>query len=472
MISCRKRFAGFVGLGVFAGLLLFCALPVQAGAAQAETVHAATLAYRDFTLDNGLRVVLLQEKRAPVVVVQVWYRVGSADEVAGQTGLAHMLEHMMFQGTRTLAPEEFSSIIARHGGVDNASTSQDYTNYYIKLGSEHLDLALRMEADRMRNLVLKEEKFISENKVVQEERRMRTDAVPAARMVEKYRAMAYQVHPYGRPIIGWMADIRKHSVAAMQAFYQKYYAPDNATLVVGGDLEFAAAEERIRHHFASLPGTGQRSRSPLTQEPTPSAQKQLYVLDPEARIPVWMVGFLTPTFADIQAESDAFALEVAGTILGGGLSSRLYRRLVTEEKLAVSVSADYASLSRDPVLFMIQVTPRKDASLIRLEEIVRTEVERLGQEPVPERELAKTRNSIIAEHVYDQDSIHSLTWNIGRAITSGVDWKKMLIDYPDRIRTVTAEAVQKAVVRYLKPDRWIVGVLLPLPTPTPRKVQE
>ncbi|MBF0153298.1 MAG: insulinase family protein [Magnetococcales bacterium] len=448
---------------VFLGLAtIFCSATLQAG----------DLDYRELTLDNGLQVILLREKRAPVVVVQVWYRVGSVDEEDGQTGLAHMLEHMMFQGTKTLAPEEFSRIVARNGGVDNASTSQDFTYYYIKLGSDHLDLALRMEADRMRNLVLQESKFSSENKVVREERRMRNEATSTARMGEKYQAAAYRVHPYGRPVIGWMADIRNHSVSAMREFYQRYYAPNNATLIVAGDIDFIAAEQRVRHHFSPLPANETLQRPQVPQEPVPTTARYLQVLDPEAKVPVWLAGFLVPTLADTRVGNDPFALEVVATILGGGSSSRLYRRLVTQEKLAVSVHVEYSNLSRDPCLFDIHVTPGKEASLLRIEAIVREELERLGREPVMERELAKTRNSMIAEHVYERDSIQSQAWNMGRAVTSGVDWKGLLVHLPDRVRAVAAADVRRVTARYLSPERWFVGTLLPFPTPKPRRVTE
>ncbi|MBF0176042.1 MAG: insulinase family protein [Magnetococcales bacterium] len=459
----KERWSARIGLRVVLGLLAFLGT---------VTLQAAELDYRDFTLENGLQVVLLREKRAPVVVVQVWYRVGSMDEVAGQTGLAHMLEHMMFQGTKSLAPEEFSRIVARNGGTDNASTSQDYTNYYIKLGADQLDLALRMEADRMRNLVLREAKFKSENKVVREERRMRSEATPAARMGERFLATAYQAHPYGRPVIGWMEDISRLSVADLDAFYRRYYAPNNATLVIGGDLEFSEAEQKVRHYFSPLPSDPHLKRQRVAPEPYPATSRRLDFLDAEAKVPLWMAGFLSPTMTDGAAGNDPFALELAGAILGRGLSSRLYRRLVTEDKLAVSVTVDYASLSRDPVFLTFHILLAKGAFPARVEEAVREEVTRLGREPVPERELAKMQNFLIAEHVYERDSVQSLTWDVGRAITSGVDWRQFVIHFPERMRAVTAADVQRVAARYLSSERWVVGVLMPFPTPKPRKVSE
>ncbi|MBF0427106.1 MAG: insulinase family protein, partial [Magnetococcales bacterium] len=435
-----------------------------------SSLAAADLDYREVTLENGLRVILLREDRAPVVVVQVWYHVGSVDEVEGKTGLAHMLEHMMFQGTKKLAPEEFARIVARNGGVDNAATSHDFTYYYIKLGSDRLELALSLEADRMRDLLLRPEKFKSENQVVREERRMRNESTPAARMAEAFQAAAYRVHPYGRPVIGWMEDIQKFTVTDLVAFYQKYYAPNNATLIIAGDFAFATAEALVRQHFAPLPRNPdlQRPRPPV--EPPPDAVRLLYVLDAETRVPVWRAGFLVPTLGSSPAGRDAHALALAGNVLGGGSASRLYRRLVTQEKLAVSVQVDYADLERDPCLLTIHVTPAKGASLARLEAVVGEEVTRLQREPVPDRELTRTQNAMIAEHTYNRDSIHALAAHIGQAVTSGVDWKEVLIHYPERIRAVTAADIQKVAERHLSPQRWVVGVLLPIPTPKPKKM--
>ncbi|MBF0358925.1 MAG: insulinase family protein, partial [Magnetococcales bacterium] len=271
------------------------------------SLHAQALESRSFTLKNGLQTILVKESKAPVVVTQVWYRVGASDEVSGKSGLAHMLEHMMFQGTKRLGPSEFSAIIARNGGDDNASTAQDYTNYWIKLSSDRLELALDLEADRMQNLLLNEEEFRSENLVVREERRSRTDNKPTARFFEKFRKAAFSDHQYGRPVIGWMADIEKHTLADLQAWYKENYAPDKATLVVVGDIEFDSAEALVRKHFSPLKQSLGKERKPLKALPKREGTLRFDAQDSRATLPLYYAGFIAAICSAIARSKSATA---------------------------------------------------------------------------------------------------------------------------------------------------------------------
>ncbi|MBF0589208.1 MAG: insulinase family protein [Magnetococcales bacterium] len=435
------------------------------------SVQSAPLPSRDLTLENGLRMVLVRAPRAPLVVVQVWYRVGAMDEQNGKTGLAHMLEHMMFQGTESTPPAEYSKIISRHGGENNASTSHDYTNYYAKISSEHLELVLRLEADRMRNLVLKEKEFLSENKVVQEERRVRTDADPNARMMEKYRALSYGEHPYGRPVIGPMKDIQGLNLADLKGWYKRYYAPNNAILVVAGDLELDGAEALVRKHFGPL--KADPDLQPVHSPPLsiPKAPKRLEVRDAEARLPIWVAGFPFPSGMDSKSQDDAFALDLLMTAMGGGSSSRLNQSLVRHKKLAVSARAGGGGFyGRSGGMGSIHVTPRPGVSLEKIEQAVFEEVDRLRWDPISDRELERIKNSMLAADVYEKDSINSMATTIGRVLVSGGDWKLHTEKFTQLVRAVTADAVRDAAQHYLDPQRVTVGILLPEKrTPTQKR---
>lgn len=425
-----------------------------------STAAVAAPSYREFTLDNGLRVILVRETKAPVVVSQVWYGVGAADEPQGLTGLSHMLEHMMFQGTKEIPPGEFSRRIAQNGGKDNASTALDYTNYYIKLASGNLDLALSLEADRMRNLKLDEKKFRSENLVVKEERRSRTDSDPNTRFAEKFRARVYGQHPYGRPVVGWMADIRNHNIKAMQEWYQRHYAPNNAILVLVGDLTLETAEKKVRTHFSGLAPHPGLKRDPLPEIPTQSEGTRFEVSDKGATLPMWHTAFPVPTLVTGKPEQ-VFALDLLAELLGGSGSSRLYRKLVVEQELAVSIQARYGGYSRGWELFTVTAMPKPGVRLKTLEKAVFAEIKRIQEDPIPDRERQRAVNGMVAGHVFAQDSIYHLAWTIGRLGLNGVDWHILVDEYPQRMWAVTAGDVRQAAVRYLQPKRAIIGVLRP-----------
>ncbi|MBF0310109.1 MAG: insulinase family protein [Magnetococcales bacterium] len=439
-------------------LLLVFAQEVSAGDTVAEKTW---LAHRDFRLENGLRVVLVQEPKAPVVVTQVWYRVGSVDEEPGRTGLSHMLEHMMFRGTPDHPDGEFSRIVSHLGGDDNASTSQDFTQYYVKIASNHLERILALEADRMHNLRLEEEVLRTENAVVQEERRSRTDSDPQARMAEKFQERLFSGHPYGHPIIGWMADIQAHRRDDLARWYRLHYAPNNAALVVVGDLDLDRAQRLVETYFASIPPAESLPDGRIARPPLPEQPQRLVVEDATARVGLWNMAFSAPSLAQGDAEREVMACEVLTELLGGGLSSRLYRRLVVEEQLAVAVNAGYGGMERGGGTIQLQVTPRSGVDAVRIEEQVRAVIERLRQEPVDETELQRVRNNLIAGHVFTQDSAYYLAHSIGRSVTAGIDWRGQVLDYPHHLREVAVADVQAAAGRYLDPQRATIGWLQP-----------
>ncbi|MEO5345249.1 MAG: insulinase family protein [Magnetococcus sp. YQC-9] len=425
-------------------------------AAQAQAIET-----REFTLENGLKGIVARESKAPVVILQVWYRVGSADEKPGKTGLSHMLEHMMFQGTETVPPEQFSKIIAREGGEDNASTTTDYTMYYIKLASDRLELALQLEADRMRGLKLTEEEFKSENLVVREERRMRTDADPNQRMLERYRALVFGEHPYGRPVIGAMQEIEGLTLEDLSAWYKTYYAPNNATLVVVGDVDPGQVEGLVKRYFAPLPAQAAIPRPQFPDPPRRTEPARLEVNDKAAKLPIWMAGYTVPSFAMSKESNDALALDILSVVLGNGSTSRLHHRLIRDQALAVSVSASYSGYASSWEQFSFSAMPKAGADLKEIEKTIFAEIERVQKEPIPARELEKAQNGLIAERVFTMDSIDHIAWVLGRMSLNGLDWRMPFTDYPARVRAITSADLQRVAVKYLQPDHLTVGILRP-----------
>ena len=422
--------------------------------------QALALQSKTFTLENGLEVVLVREAKAPVVVTQVWYRVGASDEVAGKTGLAHMLEHMMFQGTKKIEPAQFSKIISRNGGESNASTAQDYTNYWTKLSSDRLELALELEADRMANLLLQESEFNKENLVVREERRSRTDNDPTARFIEQFRKAAYAGHPYGRPVIGWMDDIKNHSLADMQAWYRRHYAPDQAILVVVGDIDFGTATASVKKYFAPLKHGSSHVRPSLPPVPPLTQSKRLNVVDNRATLPILYAAFPVPS---LMADSvdEGFAIELLSTILGSSASSRIYRQLVVQDGLAVSANSSYGGLARGVDLFLLSAVPRPEVTLLQLEEALFAQVDKILSEPIGERELQRAKNGLIASHLFAQDSVDRIAWLIGRVSSNDKDWRLLVEEYPQRVQAVTSAQIKQVAARYLKKKLATIGTMHP-----------
>ena len=407
-------------------------------------------------LPNGLKVILLENHKAPLVTFQVWYRVGSRNEAWGKTGLSHMLEHMMFKGTEKIGPERFSQIIQENGGNDNAFTSRDYTAYFQNLSADRIEVSINLESDRMQNLLLREEDFKTEQMVVMEERRLRTEDSPQAYLQEQLEATAFQIHPYCWPIIGWMEDIANHTLDDLKIHYQTYYQPANAFLVVVGDFKKKKILPKIEKAFGSFP-QGVAPKQEKSKEPSQMGERKI-IVKKEAQLPSLVMGYHVPNLRD----PDGYVLEVIATILSGGKSSRLYQSLVREKRLLLGVDADYSILTRDPSLFYISADLLPGKEIAEVEKVLDQELERLQKERVGERELEKTKNQLEAAFVFAQDSIFYQAMVLAQhEIVSS--WR-VIDDYIPSIQKVSSEDIQRVARLYLIPDNRTVGVLIPLPS--------
>ncbi|MET0850206.1 MAG: pitrilysin family protein [Candidatus Rokuibacteriota bacterium] len=418
------------------------------------TGASASGAVVEATLDNGLRVLLLEDRRSPIVSVQAWYRVGSRDERPGATGLAHFLEHLMFKGTRAHGKGEFARLVEQSGGQDNAFTSQDVTAYYVDIAADRVDLVLRLEADRMRNLLLDPKEIDAERAVVMEERRTRSEDDPEGALSEELSAIAFKAHPYRWPTIGWMEDIRRVGPAEIRAFYDTYYVPNNALLVAVGDFDAPALLERVRALFGPIP-RGPAPPAVTAVEPAQSSERRVSLRRASARLPSVSIAYHVPN----HTSADAPALELLSTVLSEGRASRLYRTLVYEQQVALDAGGDYAFGSRDPNLFWFYATLQPGQAPEQIEQALLREIEALKTEPVPDEELARAKNQIEAAFVWAQDSIHSRASNLARFELMG-SWR-LLDRFVPAIRAVTAADLQRVARTYFAPDAKSVGVLLP-----------
>ena len=411
-------------------------------------------------LGNGLKVLVKPDHRAPVLTSQVWYKVGSSFEYGGITGISHLLEHMMFKGTAAHKVGEYSRIVAENGGEENAFTGADYTAYFQNLANDRLAVSFELEADRMRNLSLDPDDFTKEREVVTEERRMRTDDDPQALTGEQFEAVAYAASPYRNPTIGWPGDLEQLKVADLRDWYRLWYAPNNATVVVAGDVDpeqvFALAEK----FFGPL--KAETVTPPKTQaEPPQRGEKRLQVKAP-AQEPYLVMGYKTPAIVDAAAPWEPYALEVLSSVLDGGSSARLDRELVRGSQIASSANASYSAFTRLPGLFQLDGVPAKGHDIPALEQALRAQVERLQQEPVMAAELDRIRTQLIANKVYEQDSVFNQAMKLGILETVGLGWE-LDDQYVERLAAVTPEQVQAVAKKYLTPDRLTVAILDPQP---------
>jgi zinc protease len=414
----------------------------------------------EYQLDNGMKVIVKEDHRAPIVVSQVWYKVGSSYEHHGITGVSHVLEHMMFKGTKKLPPGEFSRIIAANGGRENAFTGRDYTAYFQTLSKDRLEVSFELEADRMRNLILLPEEFAKEVEVVKEERRMRTEDKPTSLTYEQFTAAAYRSSPYRNPIIGWMNDLDNMEVEDLRDWYRRWYAPNNATLVVVGDVAPEAVLALAKKHFGPLEPEGLKPAKP-PREPKQLGLARIKVKAP-ARQPYLVMGYKSPVLGQADEDWEGYALEMLVAILDGGDSARFARNLVRGKEIAVSAGAGYSAFSRLPGLFVVSGSPADGHSIEELEKALRDEVGRMKTEQVTEAELARVRAQVIASRVYEQDSIFYQAMELGTLETIGLDWR-LGDEYVDRMKAVTAEQVQAVAKKYLLEDQLTVAVLEPLP---------
>jgi zinc protease len=409
---------------------------------------------QEHRLENGLTVLLLPEPRAPIVSVQVWYKVGSRNEVLGKTGLSHLLEHLMFRGTEKYGPKVFSRLIQQAGAHNNAFTSKDYTAYFETGPKGSLRLFLELEADRMRNLKLDEELFRTEQQVVVEERRLRTEDDPINSLYEETVATAYKAHPYQWPIIGWMHDVSTLTLADLRHHYNLYYQPNNATLVVVGDIEPAAVLKDIQETFGQIP-RGPEAPPFRALEPPQQGERRTSVTR-EAQLPALFMAYHVPNFTS----ADAYPLEVLSLILAQGRSSRLYRRLVYEAKVALDAGAEYEFATASPSLFLFYAQPLPGKSLAQVEKMLEEEIERIKTQPVSEQELLKAKNQTEAAFIMGQDSLFYRGMLLGKYQTIG-SWQKLNEIVPG-IRAVTAADVQRVAQKYLVATNRTVGILNPL----------
>jgi zinc protease len=420
----------------------------------------ATAAVQQFTLDNGLQVIVQEDHRAPIVVSQVWYRAGSMDEFNGTTGVAHMLEHMMFKGTKDVPEGQFSKLIAAAGGRENAFTNTDETVYFEQLQKDQLALALRLEADRMHNLLLNDESFAKENKVVMEERRMRTDDQPQALVYENMMSVAFQAHPYRRPVIGWMNDIENMTVNDARDWYQRWYAPNNATLVVVGDVTVADVKALATQYFAGIASKPLPVRKPQV-EPDQDGIKRINVKAP-AKLPYVLMAYHVPVLRDAMHDTEPYALEVLAGILDGNEAARLGRVLVREQRVASQAGASYDLVARGPGLFMLDGTPTQGKTVADLESALRAQVTAIIQTGVSADELKRVKAQVIASNVYQRDSTFYQAMQLGEYVSAGLP-VEAVADHVNKVQAVTAAQVQAVARKYLVDSALTVATLDPQP---------
>jgi zinc protease len=425
-------------------------LPISAHAALAQ----------EFMLKNGMKIIVNEDHRAPTVAHMIWYKVGAVDEQNGTTGVAHALEHMMFKGTKTLKPGEFSKRVAALGGRENAFTSKDYTAYFQQIEKSKLEQVMTLEADRMANLTFDKEEFAREIRVVMEERRWRTDDQPLPQVVEALDATAFFAHPYHHPVAGWMSDLQNMTVQDVEAWYRHWYAPNNATMVVSGDVDarkvFALAEK----HFGRIARKDLPVRKPQT-EPPQHGIKRVTVKAP-AENPYVVLAFKAPTLHDVENDVDAHALDVLAAVLDGYDNARLNAKLVRTDRVANSVGADYSNVARGPSLFMLEGEPTKGTTTEQLEKLLRAEVVRIAKEGVSEAELKRVKMQLVAGQIYKRDSIFGQAMEIGTLEMGGISHTK--IDrIIEKLKAVTGAQVQAVAQKYFGDDALTVATLVPLP---------
>jgi zinc protease len=415
--------------------------------AEEGNVHEAVLS-------NGLKIIAVKDTNAPLAVFQIWYDAGSINEQIGKTGLSHLLEHMMFKGTQKYGPKAFSKIIKRAGGLDNAGTSKDFVYYYQKLAPDRLNLSIELEADRMRNLILDPEETLSERDVVMEERRMRYEDDPQNLVYEEVVATAFKNHPYKWPVIGWMEDLKTITRDDLWKYYRSRYIPNNAFIVVAGNIDVDKIISKIKKEFGPIPA-GPSVRGLETREPEQKGEKRVFIKK-EAELPYLISAYKAPNILD----EDSYALEVLSMVLDGGKSARIYKSLIDEKRIALSAGAGYASTYRYPFLFYFTATALPGKTIEEVETALYEEIDRIKQEAPLESEMQKAKNQIEADFIMSQDSIFYQAMVLAQFELIG-DWR-LKNAYLEGIRKVTPEDVQHAAQKYLVAEQRTVGILIPI----------
>ena len=435
-------------------LIALCCLPLGVNSAEIKSqVH-------EKVLKNGLKILVKEDRRSPVVVTQIWYKVGSSYEPNGITGISHMLEHMMFKGTKKYPAGEFSKIIAENGGNENAFTGQDYTAYFQTLEKSRLEISFKLEADRMRNLHLLKEELVKELEVVTEERRMRTDDKPRSKMYEHFMAMAFSNSPYKNPVIGWPSDIAAYQVDDLNAWYQRWYAPNNATLVVVGDVKPEVVFSLASKYFADFKAEKIKPVKPQTEIEQQGLRKMTLKLP--AKLPYLIMGYKVPVLNTLEDDTEAYALEVLAGILDGGNSARLSKHLVRGQQIAVSASAGYSLAARLEDLFIFSGTPVEGKTAEELEVALKAEIKLLQTDLVGKDELQRIKAQVLAGAVYQRDSNFYQAMLLGMMETVGIGWQEM-DHYVEKINKVTAKQVRDVAIKYLIEDKLSIAYLDPQP---------
>jgi zinc protease len=427
--------------------------------------HAITVADKDIisektnsvyeeVLPNGLKVIALKDPGVPLAVFQIWYNAGSIYEQVGKTGLSHLLEHMMFKGTHKYGPKTFSKIIKRAGGIDNAGTSKDFVYYYQKLAPDRLYLSIELEADRMQNLIMDPKETLSERDVVMEERRMRYEDDPQNLVYEEVVATAFKNHPYRWPVIGWMEDLKTITRDDLWQYYRTRYIPNNAFIVVAGNIEVDSIMAMIREKFGSIP-QGPEVKKINIQEPEQRGEKRIFIKK-EAELPYILIAYKAPNVL----HKDSYALEVLATVLSGGKSARIYKSLIDEKQIALSAGAGYSSINKYPFLFYLYGTAMPGKKIEDVERALYEEVEKIKREKPTEKEVQKAKNQIEADFIMNQDSIFYQAMILAEFELLG-DWR-LKDRYLEGIRKVTPEDVQQVAKKYLIEDKRTVGILIPV----------
>ncbi len=434
-------------------LLLSAALFLSTGG-----LNAAVFSPKSFTLGNGLQVVVIENHRAPIVMQMLWYRVGAADEEPGESGLAHFLEHLLFKGTKTTAPGEFSRTIARIGGQDNAFTSYDYTAYFQRVAARELETVMRLEADRMQYLDLTDSVVLPERDVVLEERRFRTDNSPAAQLREQARSALYLNHPYGRPVIGWMREIKQLTTQKALAFYRKYYSPSNAMLIIAGDVKPDSVHELAKKYYGPIPD---RSVPPRVRpkEPPHRAPRRLELRSARVQLPTISRVYLAPSYASGEKKM-AYSLEVLAQVLGGGPTSKLYQKLVVELGIASGVGTWYMGNRLDYGEFGIYASPNAGGNVMDLERVLFKELALLIEKGLTPADIQRAKRLITARAIYARDGLKAGATAIGEAFTQGQSVADVEA-WPNRIAAVSTKNVVEAARTVFDIKKSVTSVLRP-----------
>lgn len=420
---------------------------------------AMKLDVTDFKLANGMEVVVIPDHRAPVVTHMLWYRVGSADEASGKSGLAHFLEHLMFKGTTNRKPGEFSHLVDINGGEENAFTTSDYTAYYQRIASDRLGLMMELEADRMQNLVLTDENVLPELQVVREERRTRTENDPSALLEEQIDAALYTAHPYGKPVIGWMSEVAKLTRDDAIAFYKAHYTPANAILVVAGDATPDQVRALAEKYYGPLKNTFMPAPRVRTEEPEPIAARRVIMTDARASSPVFQRSYLGPSYAIAQGR-EAFALDLLADILGSGTQSKFYKSLVVEQKIASSAGAWFNADNLDSGTLGVYGVPNTGVDLGKVEAAIDVILADVVAHGVTQTELDRVRNKAQAEQVYLFDDQEKLARIAGAGLMTGLSIKDLL-DRDNEVAKVTLEDIKHAAAKVIVLKRSVTGILSP-----------